>query len=833
VLHALQTQLHGLSDLEATRRLETFGANTLTIRASRTPLGILLSQFASPLILILLAASIVTALLGTPNDSLILLATVLVNAALGYWQEAKAEAAIRHLDAYIRTTARVQRDGQEREIDAEELVPGDLIRITQGERVPADVRLVSVNRFQVDEAILTGESLPVEKDMAPVAVDASLGDRRSLAYLGTVAVEGYAEGVVIATGDATAFGKIAALTVATSPQPTPLQKAVRRFAASVTTYLLVLVVAVFLLGVIRGESLGEMVMVSVALAASAVPEGLPITLTVVLSVGVERLARRRAVVRKLLASETLGSTSVILTDKTGTLTEARMSLAQVLPEQGRQPRELLVLALSCVDVVIENPSDSPKDWSLLGRPMETSLVRESVVYGADLRTVSPTVEERLPFTSARKFSGCTTRATGERLDIRLGAPETVLLSPGIPEPLRTATLARVAAFTENGERVIALASAPAGTSEWKLEGLLGFRDPVRATVPDAVRRIQADGVRVVIVTGDHPGTARAVGREVGILPPDAPETAVLTGSAWEALSPQERRARLEQVCIFARVAPEQKAAIVAAYHALGAVVAVTGDGVNDAPALEAADIGVGVGSGTDVAKAVADLILLDNNFESLVAAIEEGRRILGNLRTSIVYLLSDAFTTLALTGGALILGLPIPLLPLQILYVNFFSDSFPAIAYAFEKSRGTKYRHEVRIPDRQMSYLILMSSLAMSLFLFIVYFQLELAGVNQEAIRTTMFFAYGLGTMVSALAFRSLERPLWQLTPKNNPFLFVGVAIGVLLLVAAIYLPAMSQLLGTVPLTRSLVWISIGCALLQGVWIEVSKWAFTRTRQDA
>ncbi len=833
VLSELGTQRNGLAESEIPGRKQRFGSNTLTAHTHRSPWKILLQQFTSPLILILLVASGVTAFLETYKDSIVLLATVLANAALGYWQEAKAEQAIQHLTKYVRVRARVRRDGREYEVDAEALVPGDIIRLTQGERVPADVRLLTVNRLHVDESVLTGESLPAEKQTEPLPAQTALGDRTNMAFLGTIVSEGYADGVVVATGNATAFGRVATLTVNTTPQLTPLQRAVRRFALYVTGFLLFLVAGVFTLGVLRGQPLSEMLLIAVALAASAVPEGLPITLTVILAVGVERLAKRNAIVRKLLAGETLGSTSVILTDKTGTLTEAKMTLTRVQPAADIPQETLLRHALSCVDVVIENPEAASTEWTLLGRPMEQSLVREAMRFGADYRTVTPLVHDRIPFTSARKSSGCTTSASGAQREVRMGAPEFIFSLARLPRESLEAWKTIIATYTESGERMIAVASAAPKSDTWTLEGVLGFRDPVRASVPAAVARIQAAGVRTVIVTGDHPGTARAIGEETGILPNDAPGHAVMTAEQWESLDPRNRKMAVERVQVFARVAPEQKAALVKTFLANGHVVAVTGDGVNDGPALEAADIGVAVGSGTDVAKDVADLVILDDNFESIVTAIEEGRRILGNMRTSIVFLLSDAFTTLTLTGGALLLGIPLPLLPLQILYINFFSDSFPAIAYAFERSGGLRTRRDVRIPDAQMGFLILINSLAMSTFLFILYLYLQGTGQDAALTNTIVFASYGIGTMMSAIGFRNLDRPFWTLSLRDNPVLVSAVVFGVLLMIAGVYLPLAQSFLNTVAIPARYLWIVAGCAVLELCYLETAKWAFTHARRDA
>ncbi len=841
VLEGLGADSRGMASAAATERLAQFGPNTLPQAGRLGLLRIFLSQFKSPILLILLIAGSVTLLLREWGDSAVILGAVLVNALLGLYQEAKAENTLALLNTYVKDRARVLRDGRERLVEASQLVPGDVVQLNQGDRVPADVRLIAAADLQVDESILTGESLPVDKGTDPVGEDVPLGDRASVAYSGTTVVQGYATAVVTGTGTATEIGRIATLIAEAHREQTPLQKALLRFTYRATIVLSVLTTVLFLYGIYSGRSPLEMFLISVATAVAAVPEGLPVALTVILAIGVERLARKKGVVRKLLAAETLGSTTVVMTDKTGTLTEAKMELESVLPfSKSRTEAELLEFAVSHSDVLIENPEEAPESWQVVGRPVEVALARGSARFGVHLPTVRSSFEvvERLPFNSSNKYAASVVRRESEAYVVLFGAPEALLARSRADAELAKLATDRVDELASGGARVLAVAAAQlagGGSLASHVEsrsaeflGLITFRDPIRPSVRDAIARVEAAGVRTLIVTGDHAGTALTVAHAVGI--PTDVDGSVLTGPQVDSLGDDELRERLKVARVIARTTPEHKLRIARAFKALGEVVAMTGDGVNDAPALREADIGVAVGSGSDVAKSSADLVILDDNFETIVAAIEEGRNVLQNVRKVIAYTLSNAFDGLLLIGGSMVLGIPLPLNTLQILWVNLFTDSFPAMALAFEENRGDVGRGPVRIHrnlfDAELKFLVLVIGTITSALLFALYVLLLRLDFDPQYVRTFIFASFGVYTLFLVFAVRSLRASVVSYPLLSNRYLVVGTGIGFAMMAAVIYLPPLQRIFDTVPL--SLPWVGgvFAVGLASVALVEFGKWLF-------
>jgi len=617
---------------------------------------------------------------------------------------------------------RVVRDGAEFEIDVKELVPGDIIHLTLGARVPADARIISANNLMIDEAVLTGESLPVDKDEKPISPAAEVSERSDVVYGGTLVVQGGCMAVVYATGNDTEFGKIAKMVSESDREGTPLQRSIRSFAWIVAQILLVVIGAVVIIGVLSGNPLLDMFLIGVAMSVGAIPEGLPIAMTVILAIGVERLAKKKGVVRKLVAAEALGSTTLILTDKTGTLTQAKMSIANILtlddliagkcdtPHElkrlRKEQKDILVAGLINSDVVIENPSQKPEQWKLDGRSLEVSLAREGARLGVLLSDIKDRTEsnEAVPFNSKDKFSVSLVKKgphapsfikgrKGDKFYVFFGAPEILLEQSNAKKELYVKGREAIDVMASSGQRVLGISYKKVQRSDDPQKGVfgktnfvgtIGFHDPIREDVPQSIKDVQEAGVRVKIVTGDHRGTAVAVAQELGW---EADKMNVLEGSEIRGFSDKEFLSHIDGVNVFARVTPEDKVRILTAFKERGEIVAMTGDGVNDAPSLKKADIGIAVGSGTDVSKEVADLVLLDNSFKTITLAIEEGRRIIMNIRKVVTYLLSDSLDEVFLIGGSLLLGFPLPLNALQILWVNFFSDSFPSVAFAFEKKR--------------------------------------------------------------------------------------------------------------------------------------------------
>ncbi|MEK7655093.1 MAG: HAD-IC family P-type ATPase [Patescibacteria group bacterium] len=836
-LSSLNTTAEGLTNTEATKRLIKFGQNTIKEKTRLARTAIALNQFRSPLILILLVAGIVTFAIKEFIDAIVIILALTVNTALGYWQENKAESVLEELHAYIRTQARVRRENQEREMDATKLVPGDIIHLSIGNRVPADARIISANHLGIDEAILTGESLPVQKTLRPVSPSAPLADRTCMLYGGTLVVDGYATAVVTATGENTEFGRIASLTAKQRREPTPLQRAVTRFAGWSGLAIIVGTLVLFISGIFSGIAIKDMFLIAVAVAVSAVPEGLPVAVTVILAVGVERLAKKKGVVRKMLAAETLGSTTVILTDKTGTLTEAKLSLSAILPASDEQDseKELITAALLNTDVVLENPNAPIGEWRLSGRPLETAIVQAAGQKGIKLHDFEKQhkIIDRIPFNSTNKYSVTTARNSNGNFSVMLGAPEIILGFCETEEDGKKQILKIIDSRAKSGERLLGVARRN-GThddkSQYSFLGLLAFRDPIRPSVKSAIERMTASGVQTVVVTGDHNGTATFVARELGLLNRNQ---LVITGSELEGMTHRDLIKRLKNIAVFARVSPEQKVQILNLYKEQGEIVAVTGDGVNDGPALKAADIGVAVGAGSEVAKAAADLILMDNNFETLVAAIEEGRRIIANIRKVIVYLLSNAMHEIFLIGGSLLAGLALPINALQILFVNFFSDSFPAISYAFETESDVHARTKRgarAIIDAESKILILFIGFIGSAVLLLLYLALTKFGFPDAIVRTFIFSSFSLYSLIVAFSFRSLHRRIGTYSIFSNHLLTISVCFGIGLTLAAVYAPFLQRILKTSALPP--IWL-LGVfifAFINILLVEIVKWRFRLRR---
>ena len=830
VLAHLETSEKGLTDEEIQTRQKTYGRNIIRDERKVEKLTILLHQFKSPLIGILVVAGIITFVLKDYTDSIFIFISVLVNTALGFYQENKAETTLASLKTYITKRTRVIRDGKEIEIDAEEIVPGDIIHITSGMRIPADARVVTENSLSIDESILTGESLPVHKHTTRVKEDVIPAERKCMVFGGTFASFGVGTAVVTATGKNTELGKIAAL-VGKREGETPLQKSITSLALKATGILFVLVAILFAIGIQLGYETLDMFVISVAIAVSAVPEGLPIALTVILAVGVERLAKRKGVVRKLLAAETLGRTTVILTDKTGTLTEAKIELSKVVSQ--KEPKDVLETALACLDVTIENPDDPSSEWRVMGRPLEQAVVRAALAHHVPVKTIKDETEilAYQPFNAKDKFSASQIKRNGEEAWVYLGAPEMLAKKTDASDKEKAHLLQDADTAAREGGRVLAV------VTKKDIMGLLVFKDAVRKGVKEEIKHITEAGVRTVIVTGDHAGTAQAIAREVGII---AEDDEIITGEEFQRYNDAYLAHRLDTIKIFARISPEDKLKIVELYKGRGEIVAMTGDGVNDAPALGAANIGIAMGDGTDVAKGAADLVILDNSFKTITAAIYEGRKILLNLRKTIVYLLSDSLDELFLIGGAFIANavsagtIPLPITALQILWINFFSDSLPAIAFAFEDTPDyTKHRPNAqskKLLDKEMKFLILVIGTISSALLFSAYFTLLKMGFDVEIVKTFTFATLGIYSLLLAFSMRRLKASITTYNPFGNKYLNGGVSIGIVLVLAAIYVPFLQPILQTTPLP--LPWLAgvIVFSLINIVAIELGKLLFAKPK---
>ncbi|TCP63130.1 Ca2+-transporting ATPase [Rhodovulum bhavnagarense] len=814
----------GLTQAEACIRLARVGANRLAEGPRVSPAVIFLRQFAGLLVVILIVAAAIALALGERTDALAIMVVVILNGVLGFVQEWRAETALAALGRMVASVARVRRDGEERQLPAQEIVPGDVVIVETGDRVPADMDLLLAVQIKADESALTGESVPVTKEA---------GDPL---FMGTIVVAGRAEGMVTATGTRSRFGKIAILTGSVGPKRTPLQRQLGRLARQMGLAALCVAALIGMLGVSVGKPLTEMFMTALSLAVAIVPEGLPVVVTITLALGAQAMVRQKALARRLQAVETLGAASVICTDKTGTLTEDRMTAVQVvmaagrydvtgtgydptghIARAGRRVRAdcdtalgaLLETALVCNHARLRRAGD---DWQMLGEPTEGALVTLAYKGWAPLPGRNAALAE-LPFSSERKrMSVLALGPEGYVLHTK-GAPEPVLarcthvMGVSGPEPLEGAVRAGLQAEYErmasNGLRVIALARRrqqdmrlPEDEAGLTFLGFVGLIDPPRAEVGPAIRAAKSAGIRVILITGDAALTARAIARQVGLRP-----SRVIDGDALAAMDDAALRAALREDVLFARTAPAQKLRIVTALQQTGQVVAMTGDGVNDAPALKKADIGVAMGArGTDVARDAADLVLLDDNFATILHAIREGRRQYENVRKFVRYLLSSNAGEVVALVVNLILGGPLIFLATQILWMNLVTDGMTAVALGLEKSSPGQMDR----PPRPKTQPILGKGGVLAILGFGAYtgtaslwIFYSLLPMGEDLARSAAFTAMVVFEKLSVFAFRSLHLPCTRIGWFSNPLLLVALTITLAAQMAAIYWTPLQVLLQT------------------------------------
>ncbi|HEY4496669.1 MAG TPA: cation-transporting P-type ATPase [Candidatus Paceibacterota bacterium] len=821
----LKSSNKGIDMDDVPGRIKNFGRNVIPRGKRLTRLDIFLNQFKSPLIIILLIAGIITVFLDHFVDSLFIFGIIIVNTLMGFYQENKSETALSQLTTYIKERTRVIRGGVEKEVDAEEIVPGDLVRLISGSRIPADLRLVKVKDLSIDESILTGESLPItNKIIDKVEYSSPVFERSSMAFAGTLVNGGLGQGLVVATGPNTELGKIAAMVEKGEKIKTPLQIAIGRFTLRLSLIIIFLTITLFSIGLMTGKDLFDIFFLSVAVAVSAIPEGLPVALTVILAIGVERLAKKRGIVRQLLAAETLGGTTVILTDKTGTLTQAKMKLSQIISTFPKE--EVLEAALINTDIIIDNPDSPPGEWRLIGRPLEAALVAAAAEHNVFMSEYQNEIEilDQQPFNSNSKFSVFKVKKGKKTFSNYLGAPDILIDKSNLNHQEKNNLLLTIDDLAFSGYRVLGV------MRDRDFLGLLAFNDPVRPTVKESIEKTIKAGVSTIILTGDHRGTAISVAKEVGL---DVKDEDVVTGEDLKVMDDTTLKARLGNIKIFARVAPEDKLRIARLYKERGDVVAMTGDGVNDSPALKEADIGIAVGSGTDVAKGAADLVILDDNFDTIVAAIEEGRRTLSNIKKVIVYLLSNLLDEIILIGGAIIAGVALPLSALQILWVNFFLDSFPAVSLAFEngkdhlKEKPTSLRG--RLLDPEMRFLIIVVGIFTSVILFLMYLILLRIGLQEDLVRTFIFASFSLYSLFLIFSVRDLKTSIFEYNPFSNLYLTGAVMIGFILTASAIYIPFLQNILDTAPLNW--FWVSgvFTFGILNILAVEFGKWLYRKS----
>ncbi|WP_433528072.1 cation-translocating P-type ATPase [Micromonospora sp. CA-263727] len=876
----LETGGRGLAAAEAARRRERYGANRLAEERATPAVIVLLRQFRSPLILIMLIAFVIVLLLGEYLDAAVVAAALALNAIVGFTQERKAERTVRSLAQLVVPHARVIRDDGEREIDSADLVPGDVVLLESGARVPADLRLTVVNALKVDESQLTGESVPVDKDTGPVDAEAPVADRRSMGYSGSVVSSGRGTGVVVATGARTELGTIAGLIHHEGIPATPLQHAISGFAKLVGVAVLAASALAFVSGLLLGESVRDMFTVAVALAVATVPEGLPVAVTITLAIGVRRMARRNAIIRHLPAVETLGSTTVIGSDKTGTLTENRMTVREAwaggrrfqfgsVGFEGRSDPATVAaigdsraLRLTLLTGVLSNEADvARRDGRLatVGDPTEVAMLTVALAAGLD-----PTVVRRehrvladQPFEPARRYSASVRTEAGRDTLYVKGAPERIagmcarMLTAEGTAPFDEGAVSQAARdFAADGLRVLAFAYRQVAEGERQVLdqepddlifcGLQAMADPPRAGVREAIAQCRDAGIRVLMITGDHATTAGAIAHQLGIT--DKP-TQVLEGTQLRRLPSGELPDVVAGTSVFARVSPEQKLSIVSALRDSGQVVAVTGDGVNDAPALRAAQIGVAMGrEGTDVAREAADMVLADDNFTTIVGAVRVGRVTFDNIRKVSFFLVSTAVGLALAILIALWAKWPLLMVPAQLVWLNIVTSGLQDLALAFEPgTEGVLRRRPRGAREGIMSGLLWERTIVSGVVMAagtLWMFHRELTATGSLEYAQTV----ALSTMVIFQAFqagnaRSTSRSLLRMSPFSNRFLFLATAGAVALHVAALYLPPTQFTLRVEPLRLETWAMIVAVALSILVVVEAHKairrrWPVRPRRED-
>ena len=855
---------NGLTLEEVDRRLALYGKNVLIGSKETGIFAKVLLQFKSSLSYILIGAGMVTLLLEEYIDSLVIFIAVIINVIIGTLQEERASKAFQKLNTSQERHALVFREGKKLNILAENLVPGDIVALQGGYLIPADIRIVEEKDLKVNEAALTGEWLAVSKSKDQIALHAPLAEQTNMLWMGTLIESGHGRGVVVATGEKTEIGKIALSLQTISEQTTPLQKNIKNITRFLTYVVVIALACILFIGFIQQRDLLDMLLVAIATAVATVPSGLPAAVTVVLAVGMESILKRGGLVRNLLAAETLGATTVILTDKTGTLTEARMKLASLHSYSGiRDHREgpdddnkfLLEQATLMSDAFIEETTDASAQLVVHGRPIEKAVVLSALEAGISQEKVLETYPrlDYLQFTSTRRFGASLHKNPAKKTNrlILSGEPEKLLeasqyirvdgkrvkVTPHerkrLSDVLRERTL--------EGKRLICLAyrdvsidSIPEETTDAQnlldgivFAGFIAFEDPIRTDVAKAIAEVKEAGAQVIMLTGDNPETAHYIAQQVGITQPG--DELVIRGDEIEELDDAGLYTKLQRVRVIARATPAHKLRIAQVLKSSGEVVAMTGDGINDAPALRAASIGVAVGSGTEVAKEASDLVLIDNSFSIIVSAIEEGRRIIDNLKKIIAYLLSTSFSEIFVIGGALAIGGPLPLVPTQILWANIVEEGLMSFSFAFEgrdphaMKRDPRSAASKNILTKELRKLIILVSLTTGLLLVGLYYWLNSIGLPEEEMRTVMFVALSLDAIFFSFSLKSLDTPVWKINVFSNKYLLFALLTSISLLLLALTWNPLMTLLSITPLTSFEKLLLVGVGIMNLATIELMK----------
>ncbi|NWF99242.1 MAG: HAD-IC family P-type ATPase [Nitrospirae bacterium] len=851
VFNKLNASENGFSDKQARERLLQFGHNKLAVEEGISKLKIFFHQFTSPLIYILLVAGIATLLLKEYIDSSVIFAVVILNAIIGYFQEYKAEESVRALKKMVVPKAKVLREGKEKEINSEELVPGDIVLLSSGVRVPADLRLFKTLELKIDEAILTGESIPVEKITHALAEpNLTPGDQKNIAFMGTIVVSGRAKGIVVETGKKTLLGNIAREVKEVGIVKAPLQEKIYNFAKSIGFIVLGASFLLFFIGLFVGESAKDMFMTAVAAAVATIPEGLPIVVTIAMAVGVAKMARQNAIIRKLHAVETLGSTTVIGSDKTGTLTKNEMTVKLIFDGKhiyevegsGYEPKgnifyegipidvkesknliSVLRIGLLCNE---SNLYEEDSQFKIDGDPTEGALIVSAIKAGLNLEEEKEKYEQIaiIPFESERGYMATLHKHRGKKIIFVKGSPEKILnMCKSYPDgdEINKKEILKIASeFAKEGLRVLAFAyrNAPHELEELTCKetechdinsglifaGLQGMIDPPRPEAIEAIEECKKAGIRVVMITGDHSITAMAIAKKIGIASKDEE---VLSGKEIEEMDDSQLFEKVKTVSVYARVSPQHKLRITRKLKEHGEIVAVTGDGVNDAPALKAAHIGIAMGkTGTDVAKEASDMVLADDNFASIFHAVREGRIVFDNIRKVTFFLIPTGVAAILSILGTITFGLPIPYVPAQLLWINLVTNGLQDVALAFEPGEKNVLRKPTRDPkegimnrlliERTVIVGLLISAGVVYNFVNAINAGDSLQKARTVAVTTMVFFQF-----FQAWNSRSELQSIFKIHPMSNPFLFYSMIAAFLAQLSVIYVPAFQWVFRTEPIT--------------------------------
>lgn len=871
ILKELNTTPEGLSWEEARRRLERYGPNELKEKKKKTPLMMFFDQFRDFMILVLIASAIVSGIIGEPSDTIAIIVIVILNAIIGFIQEYRAEKAMAALKKMASPVATVIRDKKAMNIPSAELVPGDIVFLEAGNLVPADLRLIEAVQLKIEEAALTGESVPVEKSTEVLKEkDVPIGDRKNMAYKGTIVSYGRGRGVVVATGMKTELGRIATMLQEEEEVKTPLQKRLQSFGKRLSIAVLVICAIVFIVGLIRGEDILRMLLTAISLAVAAIPEALPAVVTISLALGARKMVKQHALIRKLPAVETLGSVTYICSDKTGTLTLNKMTVEEIYVD-GKvirlqpSPLSLQSSAFSLLMTALSLNNDAKPDanGNIIGDPTEIALFNVAKEMGftkSEMEALYPRIAE-IPFDSERKCMTTIHRApeqpgraggrteqnyisfTKGAIEVLIERADNILTSDGIKSLDKEELLRISEKIAADGLRVLGFAmktfeSLPEEINSENIEkgltilGLVGMMDPPREEVREAVQLCKSAGIKPVMITGDHPLTARVIAKRIGII--ENHDDEVITGKELDALSLEEFEKRVEHIRVYARVAPEQKLKIVKALQDRGQFVAMTGDGVNDAPALKRADIGIAMGiTGTDVAKESAHMVLLDDNFATIVKAVKEGRRIFDNIRKFIKYTMTSNSGEIWTIFLAPFFGLPIPLLPIHILWINLVTDGLPGLALAAEPAEKDVMKRPPRHPRESIfaqglgSHIIWVGLLMGFVSIFTQAWSIETGHAHWQ---TMVFTVLCFSQMGHVFAIRSEKESLFTQGLLTNKPLLGAFLLTFILQMATIYVPFLNPIFKTEPLTVTELLITLGLSSIVFIAVEIEK--FFKRKKD-